>query len=132
MNSLNLTRDIIRYTRYIQHDLIILYSYLFCQAGVLRSADETRQRLEEQLYHATYGIEKRVTDLQTKYGTKDKITQYWINILLQKAREIKANQPGRPSDSISVELRQWLSEQPGDKMNPLLTIDGTLTIIIPC
>ncbi|KAF7365642.1 hypothetical protein MVEN_00437800 [Mycena venus] len=57
-------------------------------------------------------------------GVKDKIAQYWNEILLQKSRELKANNPGRMAESIKDELKVWLSEQPGDKVNPLLDISG--------
>jgi len=37
---------------------------------------------------------------------------------------MKANQPGRSGESIATELQEWLKVQPGDKINPLLLIDG--------
>jgi len=63
--------------------------------------------------------------MQTATGTKDKIAQYWIDILLQKSREMKSAHPGRGAEFIADELREWLKAQPGDKINPLLSIEGT-------
>lgn len=93
-------------------------------AGVIRSAEETRQQLERQIDLAMYGVEKPILEMQTATGTKDKVAQYWIDILLKKAREIKSEQPVRTAESIADELRAWLKEQPGDKVNPLLSVAG--------
>jgi hypothetical protein len=56
------------------------------QAGVSRSAQQTKERLQAQLNAAMHGVEKTVVDMQRATGTKDKVAQYWINILLEKAR----------------------------------------------
>ncbi|KAJ6615575.1 hypothetical protein B0H10DRAFT_2164804 [Mycena sp. CBHHK59/15] len=93
-------------------------------AGVPRLAAETKKTLEDQIDLAMYGIEAPITRLQTATGVKDKVAQYWIDILLKKAREMKANNPGHSVESIKEELQGWLSEQPGDKVNPLLDISG--------
>lgn len=71
-----------------------------------------------------YGVEAPILKLQTATGVKDKVAQYWINILLEKARQMKADSPGRTADSIAEELQTWLDNQPGDKVNPLLDIAG--------
>ncbi|KAJ3978248.1 hypothetical protein F5890DRAFT_1422760, partial [Lentinula detonsa] len=69
------------------------------------------------------GIEASVTKLQTESGTKDKITQTWIEKLLEKARAYKAK--GKLSDEeIATKLADWLENEPGEKMNPLLDITG--------
>lgn len=62
--------------------------------------------------------------MQTATGTKDKIAQHWIDILLKKSREMKSTNPSRLSENIAEELRGWLKSQPGDKINPLLSISG--------
>ncbi|TRM61676.1 hypothetical protein BD626DRAFT_375148, partial [Schizophyllum amplum] len=90
--------------------------------GVARSACEIKNELEKQLEAAMSGVAARVTDLQTATGTKDKVTQYWIDILLAKARALKKDR--RSQDEITSTLRHWLAETPGDKMNPLLSIAG--------
>ncbi|KAF8226914.1 hypothetical protein L208DRAFT_1424932 [Tricholoma matsutake] len=93
-------------------------------AGEAQNAEETRKLLEEQIQLATYGIEKSISDLQTATGTKDKVAQYWIDILLKKAREMKSQQPGRSTEAIAEELQGWLILQQGDKINPLLSVAG--------
>ncbi|KAJ6608000.1 hypothetical protein B0H10DRAFT_1816685 [Mycena sp. CBHHK59/15] len=93
-------------------------------AGIPRLAAETKKTLEDQIKLAMYGVEAPISRLQTATGVKDKVAQYWIDILLQKAREMKANSPGHTADSIAEELQAWLLKQPGDKVNPLLDISG--------
>jgi len=62
--------------------------------------------------------------MQTATGTKDKIAQHWIDILLKKSHEMKSDNPSQSSKSIAEELHEWLKSQSGDKMNPLLSISG--------
>ncbi|KAJ6623002.1 hypothetical protein B0H10DRAFT_1944299 [Mycena sp. CBHHK59/15] len=93
-------------------------------AGIPRLAAETKKTLEDQIKLAMYGVEAPISRLQTATGVKDKVVQHWIDILLQKAWEMKANSPGRTADSIAEELEAWLLKQPGDKVNPLLDISG--------
>lgn len=93
-------------------------------SGDLRSAADVKKCLVDQLDLACYGVEKPINEMQTATGIKDKIAQHWIDVLLQKSRQLKSDNPGRSIDSIADELRQWLKVEPGDKMNPLLDIDG--------
>ncbi|KAJ7835357.1 hypothetical protein B0H14DRAFT_3109979 [Mycena olivaceomarginata] len=93
-------------------------------AGLPRFAAQTKSVLEEQLRLAMRGVEAPILKLQTKTGVKDKVAQYWIDILLEKARKIKGDSPERDIESIAEELQVWLDEQPGDKVNPLLDIAG--------
>ncbi|KAJ6570349.1 hypothetical protein B0H10DRAFT_2168799 [Mycena sp. CBHHK59/15] len=93
-------------------------------AGLPRFAAQTKATLEEQIRLAMYGVEAPISRLQTATGVKDKVTQHWIDILLEKARQMKADSPWRSADSIAKELKAWLEEQPGDKVNPLLDIAG--------
>ncbi|KAJ7902849.1 hypothetical protein B0H14DRAFT_3079952 [Mycena olivaceomarginata] len=93
-------------------------------AGVPRFAVQTKSVLEEQLSLAMRGVEAPILKLQTKTGVKDKVAQYWIDILLEKAWKIKGDSPERNIKSITEELQVWLDEQPGDKVNPLLDIAG--------
>ncbi|THU85182.1 hypothetical protein K435DRAFT_926248 [Dendrothele bispora CBS 962.96] len=82
-------------------------------------------------YHSLYlmksamkDVQKSVTEMQTAMGTKDKITEYWIEILLTKAKEEKKRDRTKSVQQIAVELEKWLDEQPGEKMSPLLNIAG--------
>ncbi|KAJ7176872.1 hypothetical protein C8R46DRAFT_989066 [Mycena filopes] len=92
--------------------------------GVPRFAADTKKNLEEQIKLAMGGVEAPISRMQTATGVKDKVAQHWIEILLKKSREMKSANPGRTADSIKEELETWLSEQPGDKVNPLLDIAG--------
>lgn len=102
------------------------------QPGLLRTASETCQCLDKQLDLACFGKEKPILDKQTATGTKDKIAQYWIDILLQKCRKMRSNQPEWSPESVADELRQWLKAQPGEKINPLLSIDGIHSVAQFC
>ncbi|KAJ7302618.1 hypothetical protein DFH08DRAFT_641770, partial [Mycena albidolilacea] len=93
-------------------------------AGLPRFAAQTKHTLETQIKLAMHGVEAPILKLQTATGVKDKVAQYWIDILLEKARRMKAEKPGRSGDAIAEELQQWLDDQPGDKVNPLLDIAG--------
>jgi hypothetical protein len=96
------------------------------QRGTLRTADGTRAEIEEQIRTACYGVASNVEKLQTATGTKDKIAQYWIEILLQKARE-KKTQPNPEKKSpkqLAEELYEWFKDQPGEKLNPLLLLQS--------
>lgn len=85
---------------------------------------ETRDEIQKQLDAAAEGVKKSVSDMQTTSGVKDKVAQYWIKRLLGMFSEKKKENPQRSSEDIAAELKAWLSEQPGDKMNPLLDIAG--------
>ncbi|KAF6765746.1 hypothetical protein DFP72DRAFT_798276 [Ephemerocybe angulata] len=99
------------------------YHALF-EPGNARSATMTRAQLERQLKLASYGVQKAVKEAQTETGIKDKVTERWIEILLERARAMKKSNPKRSHEDISRENLEWLHLQPGEKMNPLLDIDG--------
>ena len=105
---------------------IILYISADCHLPLCRVVfyGQTWTSLERQLDLACHGVARPIATEQTLTGVKDKIAQHWIDILPQKSREMKHNQPGRTAESIANELREWLKDQPGDKMNPLLSIEG--------
>ncbi|KAF7374456.1 hypothetical protein MSAN_00329700 [Mycena sanguinolenta] len=92
--------------------------------GVARSAQEIRENLNEQLRLSMLRDASSVENIQRNSGTKDKITQYWIGILISKVKAAKAENPRRKAEDIASELKDWLDAQPGDQMNPLLDIAG--------
>lgn len=94
------------------------------EPGEARTADEIRTALREQLRLATGGDHKAVQEHQTATGTKDKITQYWIEKVLARVKEIREAEPGCSISNVVVRVQSWLDDQPGDKMNPLLDITG--------
>ena len=68
---------------YSWHYVIII------QWGQPRSAAATRAEIYKQVQLAMWGYSEPVKKLQTATGTKDKITQHWIEIHLAKARRWK-------------------------------------------
>lgn len=96
------------------------------QCGPPRSAPVVRSQIAEQVRLARYGISKPIETLQTATGIKDKIAQHWIEILLAKAREMKKASPGRSNEDIARDLETWFIAQPGDKINPLLLVEGSI------
>ncbi|KAK7449318.1 hypothetical protein VKT23_013461 [Stygiomarasmius scandens] len=99
------------------------YHDLF-STGIPRSAAETKETLNRQLKAAMTGVSSRVEEIQRDTGTKDQVTEYWIQILIKRARDSLAADPQRNIDDLVSELTVWLEAQPGDKMNPLLDIAG--------
>ena len=71
------------------------------------------------------GVASKVEDMQTASGIKDKIAQHWIERLIAKARKIKSEHLGHSDEELVSEVNKWYKDQPGDKINPLLFLDGT-------
>ncbi|KAJ6631670.1 hypothetical protein B0H10DRAFT_1938493 [Mycena sp. CBHHK59/15] len=94
----------------------------FYQAGRPRNVEDIRSCVLSQLRLATYGVASHVDALQTSTGTKDKIAQHWIDILILKSREMQASTPGRSVDEISNELLVWLAKETDQPYNPLLDL----------
>ncbi|KAJ7261648.1 hypothetical protein C8J57DRAFT_1450891 [Mycena rebaudengoi] len=102
-----------------ERSMMLIY---LLQAGKPRNVDDIRTCVLEQLRRASYGVASHVEELQTATGTKDKIAPYWIVILIQKARSMQTENPGRSLDVISNELLVWLSTQTDQPYNPLLDL----------
>ncbi|KAJ3992048.1 hypothetical protein F5050DRAFT_1801905 [Lentinula boryana] len=92
----------------------------FYNVGKLRSADETRDAILEQIRLASRGIASHVEVVRVASGAVDKTAEYWIPILLSKSSELKRKDPHRPVDAVSAELLRWLSAQTKQPYNPLL------------
>ncbi|KAJ3727978.1 hypothetical protein C8R42DRAFT_755961 [Lentinula raphanica] len=99
------------------------HCFFFLQVSVRRSADEIKTELNDQLRAAMTGVEANVTKSQTESGTKDKITQTWIEKLIAQARTFK-EETSLTEVEITAKLQEWFENQPGNKMNPLLDITG--------
>lgn len=69
-----------------------------------------------------------VEPLQRETGTKDKVAEYWLQILIKKAKDAQEKDPNLDPEDIAKDLADWLKKQPGDKMNPLLDIAGTISV----
>ncbi len=70
------------------------------------------------------GVEKPVKEKQTATGVKDKVAQVWIDKLLAKFKEEKKANPGLTLKEVTAKVKTWFDQQPGDKHNPLLDING--------
>lgn len=57
---------------------------------------------------ACTGVAQPVIDRQSDTGVKDAYTQFWINQLIERAREMKNKEPGRAAESIMQELHHWV------------------------
>lgn len=87
---------------------------------------QIRSAVLEQIRLATYGVEAHVEAIQTSTGMKDKMAQHWIEILITRARSLRAAQPGACPDTISTELLAWLGTQTDQPYNPLLDVECML------
>ncbi len=63
--------------------------------------------------------------MQTLSGTKDRLAQHWIDLLMAKAKELRQTKPGISEIDIYPILKAWLSENcKGEPHSPLLTLEG--------
>ncbi|EJD47400.1 hypothetical protein AURDEDRAFT_62361, partial [Auricularia subglabra TFB-10046 SS5] len=96
-------------------------SLIIFQSSQARVAAETKAEVERQIKAACTGKASQVGDIQTETGTKDSIAQYWIELLLQRAQELRNDKSRRWSEAEIIEhLTSWLENQPGEKQHPLL------------
>ncbi|KAF7364109.1 hypothetical protein MSAN_01069900 [Mycena sanguinolenta] len=93
-------------------------------AGVARNVAEIRENLERQLQMAMHGDKTGIENLQRATGTKDKVAQHWIDILLKRADDLHRMSPRQSKADIASEIQTWFDQQPGEKLNPLLDITG--------
>ncbi|EJD42815.1 hypothetical protein AURDEDRAFT_67175 [Auricularia subglabra TFB-10046 SS5] len=85
-----------------------------------RGAETTLNSVKQQFKVACDGFATNIKEEQTESGVKDRIAEYWIQQLLDRAKELKAGDRSRSKESIADELLKWLYDQPGDKWNVLL------------
>jgi len=82
-----------------------------------------------------HGFAAPIEALQTATGTKDKIVQYWIDILIDKACQLKSDNSGRSRDDIAEELGQWFKDQwsGGNSVKscfPLYSVQGRMGLLL--
>ncbi|KAJ6622070.1 hypothetical protein B0H10DRAFT_2162856 [Mycena sp. CBHHK59/15] len=99
------------------------YHALF-EAGIPRTKDKILAELENQVKMACSGVNKHVKDSQTHTGVKDMYTQYWIDHLLARFKEMKANEPDRSEKEIEAELIQWALDNRDKIYSAFLTTKG--------
>ncbi|KAJ7088921.1 hypothetical protein C8R44DRAFT_836011 [Mycena epipterygia] len=74
-----------------------------CKAG-----EHILAELGDQVKLACSGVAQPVKDSQTRTGVKDMYTQYWIDELISRFKDIKKDDPARSNTNIQEELVQWL------------------------
>ncbi|KAJ7306913.1 hypothetical protein DFH08DRAFT_927472 [Mycena albidolilacea] len=79
-------------------------------AGVPRTKEQIIQELEKQVKLACSGVIKPVKDLQTKTGVKDVYTQFWIDGIIARFKEMRKDEPNHSVEEIQEELVQWTVE----------------------
>jgi hypothetical protein len=107
---------IMHFLRYFLNDgMFLILTHL--QPGVPRTKENTLAELKKQVELACGGVAKRVQELQTETGVKDVYTQYWIEVILARAVEM------RQEDAIiKSKLLQWARASEEKLYSPFLTM----------
>ncbi|KAJ7688286.1 hypothetical protein B0H17DRAFT_1135741 [Mycena rosella] len=79
-------------------------------AGEPRTKEYIIEELEKQVKLGCSGVAKHVKDSQTETGVKDGYTQFWIDELISRFKQMKKDEPNRPAEEIQAELVQWTVE----------------------
>lgn len=85
--------------------------------------------VEHQVQLACLGVAQNVQNHQTQTGVKDGYTQYWIDRLIERARILRKEQPGKTADDIQSELLTWVEEHKSEIYNPFLKLDGEHSLV---
>ncbi|KAJ6550905.1 hypothetical protein B0H10DRAFT_2379451 [Mycena sp. CBHHK59/15] len=93
-------------------------------AGVPRTKEKFMDELQKQVKLACSGVAKPIKDSQTQTGVKDMYTQHWIDHLLSRFKEMKADEPDRSNNDIQTELIQWTVDNRDQIYSAFLTTDG--------
>ncbi|CAD6565495.1 MAG: hypothetical protein TREMPRED_001404 [Tremellales sp. Tagirdzhanova-0007] len=103
-----------------------------CRRGQVGGNIEQRESASG--YHALHevsdglvfstGNKKRVEERHTSTGIKDSVADLWHDRVIKRRSEMQTTEPALTREQVSLALRQWLEAQPGDKMNPLLSVPG--------
>ncbi|KAJ6488082.1 hypothetical protein DFH09DRAFT_1377694 [Mycena vulgaris] len=99
------------------------YHALF-EGGIPRSKEQILEEVEKQVKLACSGVVKHVKESQTETGVKDTYTQYWIDELISRFKEMKRDDPNRPVEEIQAELIQWTIDNRDKIYGPFLTTKG--------
>ncbi|KAJ7762229.1 hypothetical protein B0H16DRAFT_1455842 [Mycena metata] len=99
------------------------YHALF-EAGVPRTKEQILEELQKQVKLACSGIIKPVKDSQTETGVKDAYTQYFIDQLISRFKEMRKDEPDRDVKEITTELIQWTVDNRDQIYSPFLKLKG--------
>jgi hypothetical protein len=94
------------------------------KAGVPRTKEYIILELEKQVKLACSGVIKPVKALQTETGVKDTYTQFWIDGLILRFKEMRKDDPNRSVEEIQKELVQWTVENRDSIYSGFLTTKG--------
>ncbi|KAJ6623752.1 hypothetical protein B0H10DRAFT_2174686 [Mycena sp. CBHHK59/15] len=93
-------------------------------ARVPRTKEKIMDELQKQVKLACSGVAKPIKDSQTQTGVKDMYTQHWIDHLLSRFKEMKADEPDQSNNNIQTELIQWKVDNRDQIYSAFLTTDG--------
>ncbi|KAJ6556089.1 hypothetical protein B0H19DRAFT_1210733 [Mycena capillaripes] len=99
------------------------YHALF-EGGTPRTKERILEELEKQVKLACSGVAKHVTDSQTETGVKDIYTQFWIDQLIARSREMRKDHPDRSMQDVQEELIQLTVDNRDKIYSPFLTMKG--------
>ncbi|KAJ7215095.1 hypothetical protein B0H12DRAFT_961151, partial [Mycena haematopus] len=99
------------------------YHALF-EPGEAHTKEHSLTELKKQGELACGGVSKRVQELQTQTGVKDVYTQYWIELILGRAAEMRRQDPDASEAAIKSELIQWTRDNEEKLYSPFLTLKG--------
>ncbi|KAJ7159995.1 hypothetical protein C8R43DRAFT_1177588 [Mycena crocata] len=99
------------------------YHALF-EGGTPRTKERIINELENQVKLACSGVPTHVSNRQTETGIKDVYTQYWIDDLIARFKQMKKGDPDRSNAEIQAELIQWTIENRDKIYSPFLTMKG--------
>ncbi|KAJ7661125.1 hypothetical protein B0H17DRAFT_1163038 [Mycena rosella] len=94
------------------------------EAGEPRTKEHIIAELEKQVKLACSGVAKHVKDSQTETGVKDTYTQFWIEQLISRFKEMKKDEPNRSAAEIQAELVQWTIDSRDKIHSPFLKMKG--------
>ncbi|OBZ74735.1 hypothetical protein A0H81_05600, partial [Grifola frondosa] len=103
--------------------------FTHCSAGISRTKVNVLNELQTQVALACRGVTQPIKDCQTATGMKDAYTQFWIEDLISRAREMRRTQPSQSVQEIQQELMSWVKDNDAQIYNPFLTLQGLLIII---
>ncbi|KAJ7467555.1 hypothetical protein FB451DRAFT_1340448 [Mycena latifolia] len=94
------------------------------EAGEPRTKEYILEELEKQVKLACSGVVTHVKDSQTETGVKDVYTQYWIDQLILRFKEMKKDEPNRSVQDIQAELVKWTVDNRDTIYGPFFTMKG--------
>ncbi|KAJ7144252.1 hypothetical protein C8R44DRAFT_827441 [Mycena epipterygia] len=94
------------------------------EAGEPRTKEHILEELEKQVKLACSGVVKHVKDSQTETGIKDTYTQFWVDELISRFKEMKKDEPNRAVEEIKAELVQWTIDNRDKIYSPFLRMKG--------